>query len=83
MVQRDRALESLIADKVAAARRYYRRVLNEFDRAHALPGKLIGEFGPADDLAAPPWTDATPAKQPAAEPQQPWQMGRPSGGRTW
>jgi hypothetical protein len=22
-------------------------------------------------------------KQPAAEPQQPWQMGRPPGGRTW
>jgi len=34
-VQRDRALESLIVDKVLAARRYYRQVLNEFDRSHS------------------------------------------------
>ncbi len=37
-VQRDRSLESLITDKVLAARRYYRAVLNEFDRTHQLPG---------------------------------------------
>jgi len=67
MVTRDRALESLIADKVAAARRYYRRILNEFDRTHALPDSAIGEFGPADDLAAPPWTEA-PRPAAAAEP---------------
>ncbi len=34
LVARDRALESLIEDKVLAARRYYREVLNEFDRTH-------------------------------------------------
>lgn len=41
-VRRNRALESLIVDKVLAARRYYREVLNEFDRAHngALPERL-------------------------------------------
>lgn len=33
-VERDKALEALIFDKVAAARRYYRQVLNEFDRTH-------------------------------------------------
>lgn len=57
MVQRDRAIESLIVDKVLAARRYYAHALNEFDRTHALPGELVGEFGPAGTLAAPPWTD--------------------------
>jgi hypothetical protein len=45
LVKRDRALEPLIVDKVLAARRYYRQVLNEFDRTHVLPGE------------APPWTD--------------------------
>jgi hypothetical protein len=38
LVTRDRAIESLIVDKVLAARRYYRQVLNEFDRTHQLPG---------------------------------------------
>lgn len=33
-VTRDRALESLIEDKVLAARRYYRQVLNDFDATH-------------------------------------------------
>jgi hypothetical protein len=33
-VRRDRTLQSLIEDKVLAARRYYRRVINEFDRTH-------------------------------------------------
>lgn len=36
LVKRDRALQSLIEDKVSAARRYYRQVLNEFDRTHTL-----------------------------------------------
>jgi hypothetical protein len=36
LVERDRALEALIVDKVLAARRYYREVLNEFDRTHAV-----------------------------------------------
>ena len=48
MVERDRALESMIVDKVLAARRYYREVLNEFDRAHRLPGA-------ADAAGNPPW----------------------------
>jgi hypothetical protein len=51
-VERDRALESLIVDKVLAARRYFRAVLNEFDRTHR--GR------PADPVTArpdtPPWT---------------------------
>lgn len=34
IVTRDRVLESLIEDKVMAARRYFRAVLNEFDRTH-------------------------------------------------
>lgn len=34
LVQRDRALEGLISDKVAAARKYWRQALNEFDRTH-------------------------------------------------
>lgn len=39
LVERDAAAESLITDKVTAARRYYREVLAEFDRTHggALP----------------------------------------------
>lgn len=40
LVKRDRVLESLITDKVLAARRYYRRMLNEFDRTHRLPGEV-------------------------------------------
>lgn len=34
LVKRDAAMASLIEDKVLAARRYYREVLNEFDRTH-------------------------------------------------
>jgi hypothetical protein len=39
LVERDRALQSRIEDKVSAARRYYRLMLNEFDRTHRLPGE--------------------------------------------
>ncbi len=60
LVQRDRALESLILDKVLAARRYYREVLNEFDRTHG--GK------PIEAPAAAPWAEPTPAA-PAARTQ--------------
>lgn len=35
-VRRDPALQSLIEDKVIAARRYFRLKLNEFDRTHSL-----------------------------------------------
>lgn len=53
LVQRDRAVESLIVDKVLAARRYFRQALNEFDRTHKLPGATT----------TPPWEPAaTPAK---------------------
>lgn len=66
LVNRNRAIESLIVDKVLAARRYYAQALNDFDRTHTLPGELVGEFGPTDDLAAPPWTEPTaPAAAPA------------------
>ena len=41
LVQRDRAAESLIVDKVLAARRYFRRALNEFDRHHQPPGAAL------------------------------------------
>lgn len=34
VVQRNRARQSLIEDKVIAARRYFREVMNEFDRMH-------------------------------------------------
>ena len=54
VVKRDRALESLITDKVLAARRYFRKELNEFDRTHKLP-------------PAAPWAEpAAPAAAPAA-----------------
>lgn len=49
LVDRDRALESLIVDKVLAARRYYREVLNEFDRTHQLPGAADSA------ISNPPW----------------------------
>jgi hypothetical protein len=58
LVQRDRALESLILDKVLAARRYYAEVMNEFDRTHR---------------AATDWTDEDPdaaASQPAQQPPE-------------
>jgi hypothetical protein len=45
LVKRNRALQSLIEDKVIAARRYYREVLNEFDRMHG---------GNAPEPEAPP-----------------------------
>ncbi len=55
LVQRDRALESLILDKVLAARRYYAEVMNEFDRTHA------ARMDPATD-----WTDEDPDAPSAA-----------------
>lgn len=76
LVKRDRALESLIVDKVLAARRYYRQVLNEFDRTHVLPGE------------APPWTDTylpassaatlTPSNVPAPKTTAPADVLAPS-----
>lgn len=64
LVQRDRKLEALISDKVAAARRYYRRAMNEFDRTHQLPkiGARLGDDPP------PPWEEpqAAPAAPPVA-----------------
>jgi hypothetical protein len=43
LVARDRALESLIVDKVLAARRYYRQVLNDFDATHGVLRKAGGQ----------------------------------------
>lgn len=60
LVPRDRKVQSLIEDKVLAARRYYRRMLNEFDRTHCLPG-----ITPA---AAPAATDHQPAAELAENP---------------
>lgn len=58
-VERDRSLEPLILAKVSAARRYFREVLNEFDRTHRLPG------------AAPAPAPAPAAVKPLAEPALP------------
>jgi len=56
LVKRNRAIESLIVDKVLAARRYYREVLNEFDRLH-------GGAAPVADT--PPWAAAPAPAAPA------------------
>lgn len=45
-VKRDRALQSLIEDKVLAARRYYRQALNEFDRTHRILGNAPAPAAP-------------------------------------
>jgi hypothetical protein len=67
VVERDRTLEALIRDKVAAARRYYRQVLNEFDRTHRLPG------GPPQDAPAkPPPAPRAAVDAKAAEPTFPY-----------
>lgn len=54
VVERDVSVESLIADKVAAARRYYREVLAEFDRVHrgALPAAETAPAIPDPHAAA-------------------------------
>jgi hypothetical protein len=62
-VQRDRALQSLIEDKVLAARRYYRRMLNEFDRTHCLPG-----HAPPTITTAPAPRAPKPTPKPATVP---------------
>jgi hypothetical protein len=60
-VNRDRSLDALIQDKVAAARKYWRAALNEFDRTHRLPGDEVPVV--RREAAAPP-----PAIKPAATP---------------
>jgi hypothetical protein len=58
LVKRDRSIDALIEGKVRAARRYYRQVLNEFDRGHPISGGAPEQ--------APPWVPvATPAAPPA------------------
>jgi hypothetical protein len=52
LVQRDRGLESLIVDKVLAARRYFRKALNEFDATHKLPGEPSAEPAPTTPTPA-------------------------------
>ena len=66
-VKRDLAIEALISDKVAAARRYYREVINEFDRTHGGGAPFNGD--PVD--AAPVRSTAKAATQPAAVPSTP------------
>ena len=79
LVTRDRKLESLILDKVLAARRYYREVLNEFDRTHSITTSRewcdegADTFEPepvetADPLAAPWALPTTPIDRPALAP---------------
>lgn len=63
-VTRDRELEALIFDKVAAARRYYRQVINEFDRTHG--GEVADLADAVIRTAAQP--AAAPATKPAAAP---------------
>ena len=58
MVQRDRAIESLIVDKVLAARRYYRQALNEFDRTHRLPATPAAVPAPVKSAAPAALVDA-------------------------
>lgn len=67
LVTRDRSKESLIEDKVLAARRYYRRMLNEFDRTHPVPGAPWAE--PTPTPAATVRAPTTPA--PAAATLEP------------
>ena len=72
LVRRDSALESLIADKVLAARRYYREVLNEFDRMHRPPCAATPQvWTPAPaSTTTPPWAADTlaPSNRAAAAP---------------
>lgn len=79
LVTRDRKLESLILDKVLAARRYYREVLNEFDRTHSRqPNREWCDEGAdtfppepvetADPLAAPWALPTSPVDRPALQP---------------
>lgn len=64
-VERDMALEALMLDKVAAARRYYRQVIEEFDRTHGgKPGKPAPAFKPPSRLAP----RSVPAPAPKAVP---------------
>lgn len=65
-VRRDMAVEALIFDKVAAARRYYREVLNEFDRTHQL-GERLDASAPRPTAA--PAAPRAPAVNPATLPE--------------
>lgn len=62
LVKRDRAIESLILDKVLAARRYYRQVLNEFDRLHG--GKPVTPAEPAQPASSPQPAATAPILEP-------------------
>jgi hypothetical protein len=52
LLKRDRAIESMIEDKVLAARRYYRQVLNEFDRTHGGTAPEVHPCERPSELAA-------------------------------
>ncbi len=66
LVKRDRALQSLIEDKVIAARRYYREALNDFDRTHQISG-----FDLCNASARTTVVDAIAPARPAAKPAVP------------
>lgn len=55
-VARDPSKEALIVDKVLAARRYYREVMNEFDRTHRIESPE--QTPAATPTEPPPWDDA-------------------------
>jgi len=62
-VKRDRALQSLIEDKVLAARRYYRQVLNEFDATHGnAPAAATPAAPTTPDMDAPWELPTTPVE---------------------
>lgn len=66
-VRRDRDLESLIFDKVQAARRYYRQVVAEFDRTHADPAEVAAMAAAGH---APPWEEPrAPSPAPITKPK--------------
>lgn len=70
-VHRDRSLEVLIADKVAAARRYYRQVVSEFDSTHGggdpLSGTPASTVDDARVVPAPVAVASTPTAIPELE----------------
>lgn len=68
VVRRDRDVQSRIEDKVLAARRYYRHVMNEFDRTHTIGGEptprpVAPPCAPTPDCA--PATPRAPIPAPA------------------
>lgn len=68
-VERDLELEALIFDKVAAARRYYRQVIAEFDRTHGGQAPSIADAVIRRAAAPAPAPKPKPAAAPVALPE--------------